>query len=48
MQGVNELPKPHKDSLITLRQHPEKFYATVVFSGTSIPSEALQILFSKT
>ncbi|KAK9804190.1 hypothetical protein WJX72_000175 [[Myrmecia] bisecta] len=34
---IEDLPKPHKHSLIKLKQHPERFYATAIFSGT--PSE---------
>lgn len=33
-KDVEDLPKPYKDGLIKLKQHPERFYAAVPFSGT--------------
>ena len=33
VQNLEDLPKPHKDGLVKLKQQPERFYASVSFSG---------------
>lgn len=34
-QNLEDLPKPHKEGLVKLKQQPERFFASVSFSGAS-------------
>ena len=38
LQNLEDLPKPHKDGLVKLKQQPERFYASVSFSGALLAS----------
>ena len=44
LQDLEDLPKPHKEGLVKLKQHPERFYASVSFSGAfgGIQAEGLR------
>ena len=33
LQRIEDLPKPHKDGLVRLKENPERFFAVDVFGG---------------